>query len=144
MSSITKHFVTFFSPGTFMPEQDTKEVASWEVDEAVKMAGAIFERHGARPYAFRFYTSQRGEEDFEPSTTKRSNLYYLGGHLETLAEVEARADPKEEILLSNMRINGVAQIIVNNNSWRFAGAFGDDDILLDVTLPPLKKGTDNE
>ena len=51
--------------------------------------------------------------------------------IETLAEVEARNDPKEEILRNNMRNNGIKRVITNTNSWRFTGAFKDGDTLLD-------------
>lgn len=134
-----KHFITFFAPGTFVAEQETKEIVAWDVDAAVRMAGEITMRYGARPYAFRFFTKARGEKDFEPKTSKSSNLYYLGGKLRTLAEVERDNDPKEEILRSNMRINKIDRVITNDNSWRFTGPFDGDDVLLDVTLPPLKK-----
>lgn len=136
-----KHFVTFFAPGSFMAETSTQEIASWDVDEAVRMAGETTMRYGARPYAFKFFTMARGEEDFEPKTTKTGNLYYLGGKIRTLAEVEADNDPKEEILRSNMRINKMEKVITNDNSWRFTGEFDPDngDMLLDVILPPLKK-----
>lgn len=131
-----KHFVTFFSPGSFVPEQNQQEIASWDISEAVKIAGGINQRYGARPYAFRFHTMERGDKDFEPKRVNVSNLYYLGGRIETLAEVEARNDPKEEILRSNMRINKIARVITNDNSWRFTGEFSDGDVLLDVKLPP--------
>lgn len=135
--SVSKHFVTFFSPGTFVPEQSQREIPSWDVDAAVAMAGTIVERYGARPYAFRFETWGRGDDDLDSKRVKHSNLYYLGGKLETLAEVEARDDPKENTLRCNMRANKIDRIIVNDNSWRFTGAFNGDDVLLDVTLPPL-------
>jgi len=134
-----KHFVTFFSPGTFVPEQNCQEVKSWDVDGAVKLAGEIVQRYGARPYAFRFHTIGRGDKDFEPKTTKTGNLYFLGGKVRTLAEVEKDNDPKEEVLRSNMRVNKIKRVITNDNSYRFTVEFGDKDVLLDVTLPPLKK-----
>lgn len=134
-----KHFVTFFGPGTFVSEAETKEVKSWNVDDAIQMAADVVMRYGARPYAFQFWTKARGHDEFDSKEVERGPLCYLGGHLETLADVEKRNDPKEEILRSNMRINKIKQIIVNTNSWRFTGEFKDGDILLDVTLPPLKK-----
>lgn len=134
-----KHFVTFYGPGTFVPEETTQEIASWDRIEAIRMAGEIVMRYGARPYAFRFFTMARGEKDFEPKTTKTGNLFYLGGKIRTLAEVKADNDPKEDILRSNMEINGIERVITNDNSFRFTGAFDKDDVLLDVTLPPLAK-----
>lgn len=129
-----KHFVTFLSPGTFVSETTEKPIASWDVDKAVKMARKIKERYGARPYGFQFSTRERGPDDLDSKVTKRSGIYYLGGRVETLADVEARNDPKEEILRSNMRINRIEKIIVNDNSWRFTGELKKGDTVLDVKL----------
>jgi len=128
------HFVTFFSPGTIMSEETTKPIDSWDVDAAVKMAHKIVERYNARPYGFQFSTRERGAKDLDSKVTKRSGMYYLGGRIETLAEVEARNDPKEEILRSNMRCNGWDKIVVNENSWRWTAPWRATDTLLDVKL----------
>ena len=53
------HFVTFYSPGTFVAETTTKPIPSWDVDLAVAMASDIRERHGALAYGFRFSTRAR-------------------------------------------------------------------------------------
>ena len=45
-----KHFVTFYSPGTFAAETSRKPIESWDVDKAVAMSKEIKERHGALPY----------------------------------------------------------------------------------------------
>ena len=126
-----KTFVEFLSPGTFMSESTVREISSRNVAEAIAMAADIVERHGAKPYGFRFFDRIRGENDLDSCIVKVSGMYYLGGKVETLAEVEARNDPKEAILRSNMRCNGIKRIIVNNNSWRFTGEFKDGDTLLD-------------
>lgn len=137
MSTVQKHFVTFFSPGTFMAEETTKEIGSWDVDQAMKMAHDVVERYGATPWGFRFSTRGRDSNDLDSREIKRSCLYHLGGKVETLAEVEARNDPKEEILRSNMRGNGYDKIVVNDNSWRSTQPLGKDDVVLD--WKPRKK-----
>src|SRR5574340_92575 len=134
MGKIEKHFVEFYSPGTLVSEVSRLPIDSWDVDKAVEMANSIKEWHGARPYGFRFTTRTRSEADLNSHESAKSNLYYLGGKIETREEVEARNDPKEEILRSNMRINGIDRIIINDNSWRFTAALNDDDIILDVNL----------
>jgi hypothetical protein len=91
-----KHFVTFYSPGTFVAETSAKDIGSWNVDDAVAMSAMIEERHGARPYGFRFTTRERGDDDFDSKETAQSPMYYLGGKVETLEEVEARNDPEEQ------------------------------------------------
>lgn len=129
-----KHFVTFYSPGTFVSEETTKPIALWSTDEAVQMARGISERYNAKPYGFRFSTRERKDDELDSKVVKRSPMYYLGGKVETLEEIELRNDPKEEILRSNMRCNGYERVIVNTNSWKFTAALQDDDVVLDVVL----------
>ena len=95
-NTISKHFVTFLSPGSFVAEDTTREIASWDVDEAVVMARGVTERHGATPYGFRFSTRSRGPDDLDSRVTARSGLYWLGGTVNTLAELEAENDPEDE------------------------------------------------
>ena len=126
-----KHFVTFYSPGTFVAETTEKPIDSWNVQEAMKMAHEIVERYGATPYGFQFSTRSRSDTDLDSKETATSPFYHLGGKIETLAEVEARNDPNEEILRSNMRGNGYDRIVVNDNSWRSTRPFGATDVMLD-------------
>lgn len=126
-----QEFVEFYSPGTFMPETTRKPVEGRDVDAAKVMAKDITERHGATPFGFRFITKERSDDDFDSREIDRSPMYYLGGKVETLAEVEARATDDDRILLINMRNNGIKRIITNTNSWKFTGELYDDDIVLD-------------
>ena len=128
-----KFFVTFLSPGTLFSEPTTKEIEKWDTEVAMEMAHDVTQRHGATPYAFYFTTRGRGAEDLDSREMDRSVQYFLGGKIETIADVEARNDPNEEILLSNMKCNGYDRIIVNTNSYKSTMPFGDDDILLDWT-----------
>lgn len=137
MVGMQKHYVTFYSPGSFLPEETSEEIDSWDVDTAVKMAGEIVERYSARPYAFRFTTRGRRDDEFEPKIIDKSGIYYLGGTVRTAEEVLSGTDPDEEILRTNVKINGYKRIITNTNSWRFTGALHDDDVVLDVILPQL-------
>lgn len=134
--TMVRHFVTFLSPGTFVSEATEKPIDSWNVDAAVEMAKDICERHGARPYGFKFTSRGRKDDDLDSKVIDTSPVYYLGGTIRTAAEVLAGDDPKEDILRSNVRINKYKRIIVNDNSWRFTAALGDDDVVLDVKLPP--------
>lgn len=133
-----KHFVTFLSPGTFVSETTEKPIDSWDVDAAVKLAADICERHASRPYGFKFSTRARSADELDSKVVAQSGVYYLGGKIETRAEVEARNDPKEHVLRTNMRINNIERIVINDNSWRFTAALNDGDTVLDVTLPPRK------
>jgi hypothetical protein len=126
-----KHFVTFFSPGTFVSEDTTKEIDSWDVEKAKKMAHSITERYAATPFGFQFTTRSRGSDDLDSKVSAKSPMYYLGGKVETLEEVEARNDPKEEILRANMRCNGWHRIITNTNSWKHTAPLNKGDVVLD-------------
>lgn len=125
-----KHYVVFFSPGTFVAEQTQKEIDDWDIEKAKKIARSIKERHGATPYGFQFVTRKRGEKDFDSKETKRSGTYYLGGKIWTLDELKARNDPKDSILISNMNCNGWPRVVENNNSWKWMQPLRDDDEVL--------------
>jgi hypothetical protein len=135
-----KDYVRYFSPGTFVSETTEKLIDVWDVDKAIEMAHDVVERYHAVPYAFQFVTYSRGDEDLDSHQSAKSCMYFLGGKIETLAEIEARNDPKEEILRSNMRSGGYDKIVVNDNSWRSTMPFGENDIMLDVKLGPNGKG----
>jgi hypothetical protein len=125
------HFVTFYSPGTFVAEMTEKPIDIWDVEKAQNMARDICERHGAKPYGFRFSTRGRGDDDLDSKVVKTSPMYFLGGKIETLKEVKARATKNDSILIFNMESNGFDRIITNTNSWRSTLSMGKDDVVLD-------------
>jgi len=130
-----KHFVTFYSPGTFFAETDSKPIDSWDVEKAKKMARDILQRYNAKPYGFRFSTRSRKDSELDSKETKTSPMYFLGGKVETLAQVKKRNDPKDSILISNMEGNGYKRIITNCNSWKVTQPFEKDDVVLEWELP---------
>lgn len=136
MSEMAKHFVTFYSPGTFVSETRENPIDTWDVETAQTMAHEVVERYSATPYAFRFSTRSRGPDDLDSRVTAQSCLYHLGGRVETRAEVEARNDPKESVLRSNMRMNEIERVVVNDNSWRSIHELGKDDVVLDWKPKP--------
>ena len=125
-----QHFVTFCSPGTFVSETSQSPITSWDVNEAKVMAKGIKERHGATPYGFYFSTRERKEDELDSKVVKTSPMHYLGGKVETLEEVKARNDPKEETLRWNMETNGYNRIIINTNSYKSTFPLKDEDIIL--------------
>lgn len=131
MTKVQKHFVTFYSPGTFMSETTSRPIDSWDIERAKEMAHDVVERYGATPYGFQFSTRARDDDDLDSKQSAESPFYHLGGKVETLAEVEKRNDPKEDILRSNMRCNGYDRIVVNDNSWRSVRPLGKTDVILD-------------
>ena len=125
------HFVTFLSPGTFMAEDTTKPIESWDVKAAQKMAEAITERHNAIPYAFYFTTRTRSDNELDSKESKRSPTYYLPHcKVETLAEIKKRNDPKESILVSNMECNGYKRVVTTTKGWRWTQPLGKNDVVL--------------
>ena len=135
-----KHFVLFFSPGTFVAEQTEMKIDSWDTDAAVEMARGIKERHGATPYGFRFITRERGPKDLDSRIAQRSGMYYLGGDVLTLEDLEKRNNPQDKILIENMRCNGWARVIENRNSWKWTATLEDEDVVLpfDKSAPGVR------
>jgi len=127
---VKQHFVTFYSPGMFVAEQTTKPIKAWDVKLAQKMAKSVKERYGAVPYGFRFSTRSRGPKDLDSSVTATSPMYYLGGKVETLAEVKARATEKDRILIANMECNGYERIITTTHGWRWTQPLNATDVVL--------------
>lgn len=125
------HFVTFYSPGTFVAEETTKPIESWDVDKAKKIAVGVSERYGAVPYGFQFTTRTREDSELDSRVTETSPMYFLGGKVETLAQVKARATYKDSSLVANMEGNGYDRIITNDNSWRWTQPFRPDDVVLE-------------
>ena len=128
--TVQQHFVTFFSPGTFGAETTTKPIDHWDIDNAVAISSMIEERHGARPYGFRFTTRGRGPADLDSKQIAQSPMYYIGGKVETREEVEARNDPKEEILRFNMRCNDYERIWTSTTGYKWTQPLNDDDVVV--------------
>jgi hypothetical protein len=147
-------YVTFMSPGSFFAETTTKVIDAHDPRRAVVMAKDIVERYGARPFGFRFETclvadplsdGRGGQLDVEPKTIFTSGTYFLGGRLETYDDVAKRADPKEQILLSNMRNNGWEIMCITENGYRSTQPFTKDDFVVDQkTGTILRRGSDYE
>jgi len=128
---MTKHFVTFYSPGTFVTETSTEEINCWCIDQALQRAAEIVERHGARPHSFRFFTMERGDDDWEPKRTNSSGYYFLPHcRVLTLEEIKAGGDPSDSILISNMECNGWDRVVTTTSGWKFTQQFEDGDTLL--------------
>lgn len=128
-----RNFVIFFSPGTFMAEESERPIATWDVPTAVTISRTITERYGAKPYGFCFITRSRTAKELNSRVEKQSPMYYLGGTVLTLQDVESRNDPRDHILLSNMRNNGWDRVIQNDNSLRWTQPLEPTDVVLDMS-----------
>lgn len=127
---VKKHFVRFYSPGSFVAEISEKPIASWDIEKAREMAAGVKERHNATPYAFSFVTRSRTEKHLDSSITAESGLYYLGGKIRTLAEVEAQ-EPNS-ILASNMRMNKYERVVESTSGWSWARPLEPEDVVLEM------------
>lgn len=137
MTPTTKHFVEFFSPGTFVSESSRREIPSWDILTAVEMANGIKERHNAKPYGFRFSTclvcdpipdGRGGTMKVESKQTAQSEMHYLGGVVKKYDDIPESSETS--ILRSNMSGNGYPLVIENNNSWRFTTYFEGRDCIV--------------
>lgn len=130
-----KHYVIFYSPGTFVSEQTKKQIFSWDCKEAVNMSKSIVERHNAIPFSFKFQTfsepelpKEYNEYKLEPKLKKESGLYHLGGTVTTYDHF--LTESKDNIVISNMRVNEIWLVVVNNNSFRSTTPFEEDHFIL--------------
>lgn len=135
MMPMQQHYVTFLSPGTLFHGGTRRPIDSWDVEAATEMAAEIVERYNAKPFAFYFSTSRREDDELDSKQVAQSGRYYLGGKVETLAEVKARNDPSERILIANMEGNGWDRIITNTNSWKVTQPLEAGDVVLDYAPP---------
>lgn len=126
-----KHFVTFFSPGTFVSESTCQEIDSWDVEKAKEMARNIKERHGATPYGFRFSTRERKDDELDSKTVANSGMYFLGGKVRHIDFIILENNPDERILISNMKMNGWDRVVENTNSYKITQPLEKDDVVLD-------------
>lgn len=131
-TTVKKHFVTFYSPGTFVAEETTKEIDAWSPDLAKRMAADIKERYGAVPYGFQFSTRTRTDKDLDSKVTARSCMYFINCKVLTLADVEklAKENRKYETLLANMKENRFARVVETINGWKWCQPLTDKDIVL--------------
>lgn len=126
-----KHYVTFLSPGTFVAEETTKEIACWDVALAKRMAKKITERHSAIPYGFYFTTRLRTSKDFDSKQINRSPMYYLEHcEIRTIDDIRKAGLDREKILLSNMESNGWDAVVTTTKGWKWAQPLEKDDVVL--------------
>lgn len=77
----------------------------------------------------------------QPKTLAESAFHYLGGRIETLDEVEARNDPKEEILRCNMR-NHTPLVVVVEKRFRSTMPFEAKHFIVDAKGTIVERGDD--
>lgn len=128
-----KHFVQFYSPGTFVSEISEREIDSWDVEKAKELARAIKERHNATPYGFKFITRSRKDDELDSRLSDSSGMYYLGGKIRHLDFIILENNPDEQTLIWNMKMNGWDRVVTNTNSWKITQPLEEDDVVLEWT-----------
>ena len=127
-----KHFVVFYSPGTFVAEQTTKEIDSWDINKAIEMSSDIKERYNAIHYAFVFITRENDGTKLDSKEIKRSNLYYLGGKIITLKQLKDENLPNNKTLIQNMERNNWDKVIQTTKGWEWTQPLRDTDVVLSI------------
>lgn len=145
-----KHKVEFYSPGTFFCESSSFDIDSWDVKAALLIhAKGIEERHGAKPFGFRFKTLivadpiPDGEGGFLAVQSKEvasSGYYFITGTLRTYDQIKEAAKKDEQILLGNMRANNWPIVVENRNSYRHTQQFNEDDVIVDLNGDIIDRG----
>jgi hypothetical protein len=144
-----KHYVTFYSPGSFFAESTTAQIESWDPIKATQMSAGIVERYGSKPFGFRFDTrlvsdpvpdGEGGTLRVAPKVVETSGMYHINGTVETLDDLEKRADPREDILRSNMRCNRMVLVVVTTSSYRSTQAFDVADVVVDSNGTITERG----
>ncbi len=139
MTVKTRHFVTFYSPGTFTSESTTKEIPEPHPPLAARLAREVEERHGAKPYGFRFETRIThdpipdgigGTLRVESKMIAKTGTYYLTGTVRAYSEIPQTKETS--ILRSNMRCNDWPLVVENTNSYRAMLPYGAEDRIVDA------------
>ena len=121
---MTKNFVNLLFPGTLFSESSIIEISEWNVDKAKEIANS----QSRKPYGFNFVTRGRREDELDSKELNRSGTYYFGGKIKTLADVESENDPKNRILIDNMKSNNYEKVIYTSRGGCIP--FNKDDVLL--------------
>ena len=130
---LTQKYLTFWYPGAFIAEDTTIKVDEWSVDLAMGIVKEKKRRGEIIPYGFEFTTRGREEDELDAKRIAKSPFYWLGGEVQTLAQVKAIGGTENHILISNMESNHYEKIITNRNSWNWTMPLNETDIVLDFT-----------
>ena len=129
--TVKQNYVTFLSPGSFLPEERTRTIGTWNVNEATKLAEDVEEHYGATPHSFYFSTRGRGNQDMDSRELSRSGMYYLHAKIESLQEIRERDDPADKILIKNMEGNEWDRVVVNKKGHRWVQPLMEGDVVLE-------------
>lgn len=124
---VKKHFVKFFSPGSFVDEVSVYEIEDWDTKKAILISKKVNERYNSKPFAFIFITKENDGTTLDSRTTAKSGLYYLNGEIKTLQNIIDENNNENRILISNMKNNGWKKVIITNTPWKKVSIFDDNE-----------------
>ena len=105
------------------------------------MAKTIIQRYDAKPYAFKFITRGRTDEDLDSRVIAKSGYYFINGVVKTLAQIESENDPNNRILISNMKTNGWDKVVVTYSPYKWTQPFTEEDSVVTIDF---ERGRVNE
>ena len=129
---VKKHFVEFYSPGSFFAETDMREIDSWDIDKAKELAKEIIQRYGAKPYAFKFITRGRTDDELDSKVIEESGYYFINGIVKTLEEIKAENNPNNKILISNMECNKWDKVVITYSPYKWTQPFRKNDSVVTI------------
>lgn len=106
---LKQRFVRFLFPGLIVSESTSVAVRDdYTEQQAIKDAEAM---KPDKPYAFQFVVKGREDHELDSRVIQESGLYFIGGRVSTVDEIEARNDPRDSILIGNMRRNDYHRVV---------------------------------
>lgn len=144
-----QHYVTFFSPGSFVAESSCKPIDAWDPVEAMRLCQGITERYGAKPYGFQFETrivadpvpdGEGGELQVTPKKVAESEIYYIDGRILKFDEVPETDSTR--IMRDNMRSNDYPIVVETTRGFRWTQPFKEHDVIVSEQGEVLRRGDD--
>ena len=122
-----QHYLVLLITRGFNSESITQKIDSWDVEKALQKYAKAIETYHSMLYGFRFITKKDGK------IVKTSGSYYVNGKIETLKELIARNDPKDEILIENLYFNKFDACVRCYNGW--TTFLFENDIVIELKIP---------
>lgn len=123
--------ITFYSPGTMISETNVLDIYGSDINSIIKKATQestkITQRYGATPYMFRIDGDSK-------------NYFLPHNKVELYNEIKQRNDPKNSILISNMKYNHWKAILTTTKGWKSSQPFNDEDCLLNENGEIILRG----
>jgi len=125
-------FCTYYSPGTFFLEQSRFEVETRDLAAcAARAKEGVKERHGAKPFAFRFT---------DGNDKSLSGLYYLTGKV--IRRDDVPDDKDHSTMRFNMNDPERCVVVENINSFKHVSHFSEEDVVVDWDGNIIQRGDD--